>query len=189
MGDADLQAWTMARWLRCLPGDAHRHTLWLGCTPLAAFAHAQGLRGRWSSAQRLWNRVALGSIDHPQPAGALARFNQGYCAERQGKLAIARASFERAVACNPGLDAAWLGLARVLAAQGNAQLALGALERQLQLQPWCPDGWVGRVLLQRQLGLHQQAQATLNHLRSFSPRQAMALASAPTSTSWPCPVK
>ena len=192
-GQPAVQAKVLAGWLMRLPQDAQRHATGLGCVPLAALAHAQGECGRWLQAARSWRRVASGGPAQAarEKGRAAARFNQGYCLERLGHVQAARLAFEAALTLNPLLDAAWLGLARVLAQQGQVPDALRALQQHVQLQPWCPDGWVGLVRLQRQLGQTHQAAATLGQLRSFSPRHAMALeqpVGAAPQCLWPDPL-
>ena len=192
-GQPAAQARVLAGWLVRLPQDAYRHTAVLGCALLAALAHAQGECGRWLPAARTWRRVAVGGPAHPAEKRyrAVARFNQGYCLERLGRVHAARVAFEAALTLNPSLDIAWLGLARVLAQQGQHPQAVDALQRHVRLQPWCPDGWVGLVHLQRHLGHSHQAAATLAHLRSFSPRHAMVLEphrGSALGCSWPDPL-
>lgn len=145
------------------PGDA-----WA----LATRVHWHGARG--DAPQALADAEALVAVHHPGRTAA-DDFNLGFAREACGQVVAAEAAFRHALQRQPTLALAWLGLARVLAQQGQVDEALTALARHAELQPWAPDGRVAQVNLLMQAQRADEAQQVWQQLRGFDPRAAWGL--------------
>ncbi|MGE4240804.1 tetratricopeptide repeat protein [Ramlibacter sp.] len=66
---------------------------------------------------------------------AIAHLRRGVAARRLGQLAVAREAYATAVRLSPTFAKAWNGLGITLAALGEHEEALGALDRALALEP------------------------------------------------------
>lgn len=162
-----LDAW-LAAWP---PGTATSGTVErLPARALSVRAHWLGELGRWAcAAQQLQQLVYL------EPDRAAHWFNLGYVQEQMGEAAPAQLAFERALLLAPGLDAAWLGLGKALARQGDWKKAHNAWVCHSQRQPLCPDALVCLVRLHASRADWGAVTPWLDQLRRFEPRQAMAL--------------
>lgn len=142
------------------------------CRAWATRAHLLGGVGRWPEAAIQLARLVLA-----QPQQAAHHFNHGYALQQTQRWSEAEHAFRTAVRLSPRLDVAWFGLGDVLWHQGQWAEAEEAWIRQTALQPFCPDGWVRLVRLYVQQGRVGHAQASLDRLKAFDPRSAMALES------------
>lgn len=141
---------------------------------LATRSHLLATLGQWESARKQLEALVG---QQPQNASAAIWFNLGYVHEQLAQPAKARLAFEQALLLSPTMDAAWLGLGKALNLLGRCDEAVAAWSRQVELQPLCPDGLECLVRLHAAQGQRTLAAKRLDQLRSFAPRQAMALES------------
>jgi len=163
-----LEAWLAAHPLPAASTASSPSSLALRA--LAVRAHWLGELGRWAcAAQQLQQLVVF------EPERAAHWYNLGFVLEQAGEAVPAQAAFEHALGLAPRLDAAWLGLGKALARQGQWERAHDAWVCHAQRQPLCPDPLV--CLVHMHAGRADWAAVTpwLDRLRRFEPRQAMAL--------------
>ena len=80
-----------------------------------------------------------------------------------------------AVRLNPRHDRGWYGLALVLIRKGELVDAVGALEKNIALQPLSPYGFYQLGMTYHHLGRADQAQRMVDRLRQFEPKYAATL--------------
>ena len=112
---------------------------------------------------------------HPQ-CSAQAWFNLAYLLDATGHHAEAEPAFRQAVLLDPRLDRAWYGLGLQLFRLRRFDEAIEALERNTELQPMSPYGWVqlARVYMEREET--DKARRIIRHLKGFEPKFAAQLA-------------
>lgn len=121
-----------------------------------------------------------GRQDRP---AASAWFNLGYLLESDGEgdggsdrgSDEARAAFEHALRCDPGMDRAWYGLGLVHLKAGRLDDAAQAFAECTRLQPMAPPAWYQLARLAAERGRLEEARALIAHLRRFEPRVAAQL--------------
>ncbi len=109
------------------------------------------------------------------PDSAAAQLNLGAALERQGKLALAAAAYERVIELQPETFAAWLNLGGVRDKLDDPHAALAAYNRAVALNPAS-----GRVHLERghtfaRLKRHEEAVASFNRALQRTPGDMEAL--------------
>lgn len=137
---------------------------------LATRAHLLGQLGRWQDA-----RAQLEQVLVMDPGNAMHTFNLGYVCARLGDADAAAQSFRVCLSLAPRMDQAWFGLGEALFAKGDLAGAETAWTEQVGMQPLCPDGYAGLVRLSVQRQDMAAARLWLDRLRTFEPRQALAL--------------
>jgi cytochrome c-type biogenesis protein CcmH/NrfG len=75
------------------------------------------------------------------------------------------------------MDAAWYGLAMLLAREERLGEAVTALEHTTRLQPRSPHGWYQLAKIHVKLAQPEKALEVIRRLRSFEPQVANLLAS------------
>lgn len=161
-------------WLQ-LPSVAQSDQLTRSTTD--RLTHALATRAHLLASLQSWEaaHTQLLALVQRQPGVAAHWFNLGFVQAQLGQPAAAQRAFEQAIALSPQMDVAWLGLGKALYQQGLWEAAASAWGHQVALQPLCPDGLECLVRLHVAQGQRALATQRLAQLRSFSPRQALAL--------------
>jgi tetratricopeptide (TPR) repeat protein len=102
---------------------------------------------------------------------AVAVYNAGAEAARQGDLATARAKFEEALAMNDELSPAWLGLAIVHAKQADYKAAAEAAEKAVALDPGNVGALTVRWEAYKELGDEKKTQEAYAALTAAAPER------------------
>ncbi len=109
------------------------------------------------------------------PENADAWFNLGFIYENRNDLANAERCFTQALDLNSKIDRAWYGLALTLIRGGRLDEAIGALKKNIELQPFSPYGYYQLGMTYHHLGRDDEARRIHERLKSFEPKYAATL--------------
>jgi tetratricopeptide (TPR) repeat protein len=116
----------------------------------------------------------LGTVLTGTSSAAVAAFNAGLAAQRQGDLATARAQLEAALAADPELGPAHVALSEVLLDQGEHEAALGHAGRARELAADRVAALRVEHQALRALGRRDEAEAVAAELAAAEDAQASA---------------
>ena len=128
-----------------------------------------------SSAEVAERRGDLSSVVTGSTNQAIALFNAGLTAQREGDLASARARFEEALAADPELGPAHVGLAQVQLDQRQHEAALTSADRALALGAGRVQALRVKYEALRELGRREEAEAVAVELETADTAVASAL--------------
>ncbi len=141
---------------------------------LVAAATDATQHGRSQEAEQLWRRVLALDPGHPR-----ALYAQGMQARQAGDPANAKALLARAAVAAPGEPAIQLGIAMVCRELGDLDGEASAIERALQLDPYCLPALLAKAAaIERDVGL-----------RAAAPVYRNALKIAPSEPEWPAAMR
>jgi tetratricopeptide (TPR) repeat protein len=95
------------------------------------------------------------------PTNANSAYELGEICRKQGDASQARRYFEQAVTSYPSFEEAHVGLAAVLATQGETALAAEQLKKAVELNPEDPVAWYRLAQADRRLGKGEEQQKAL----------------------------
>lgn len=110
-----------------------------------------------------------------QPAHAGARYGLGMAHLQLGRLSEAKSELERCTQIEPRNPLGWLGMARVLGAQGSHDQALAAVDKALALQPGLVDALVVKADLLVVTRRKGQALVVLEQAVALAPKRTSLL--------------
>ena len=144
----------------------HGHTM----TWTRSRAHLRAQQGRVAEALEDYQWLCAQST-----ASAGDWFNQGFLHDQLKAHRQAVEAFEQALARDPQLDRAWYGMGVCLLQLGQLEQAQQALQRNTELQPMSPHGWVQLARLHGQRQEPEKVRHIIAHLRGFEPKVAAQL--------------